>query len=191
MPALTKEQQEEKIFVPEISTDLVHWFKTEVTATLKTKRVKGADAVPYGFSDDKWHTVPTVQKSTEFVFPVIRVALINSVEQINRALADILTADQPGYRNPKALAEHLSYGLYTSTRARVTKGVDLTLTAAQQNAVKMFGNMVKEGLLDRQVAIEGLLKQGISSAEEVVDAFLRGDLEDSSMLEASNNGASA
>lgn len=158
----------------------VKWETSKVEKTLGTERLKGeawlasAAAREKGViaDDRKWHTVRTGVQEINYTYPRIEPGDILEPVDLAMSIQEILSAQADGFKTLRTLVEHINYGLYQNTRAGIAKGADVRYNTAQRNAIKQFCDMAKAGLLDKDVAINGLLRQGITDAEELIDAAL-------------------
>lgn len=141
----------------------ISWTATEVEKTLNTKTVTDADGKKH-IRRDKTMKVP-------YEYPIINPTTVTEPLGVAEAIQEILDAKRPGFMTLRAVVEHLNFGLYGSARTAIARGADVRYTQAQRSAIKMFAEMVKAGLLERQVAVEGLLRQGVSDAEAAIDAL--------------------
>ena len=148
--------------------NLIEVKVAEVVKTLNTKRAKGADGKP--------HTVRTATQKVEFTYPALNPLAVSTAEDLHTAIDLVLGLGLVGFVTPRQLAEHVAYGLYNNARGVVARGADARYTGAQRRAMRMFGEMARDGLLLRQPAIDGLLRQGVTDAEEVIDGWIAGKI---------------
>lgn len=156
---------------------LLQWKTIEIEKTLGTKRLKGAEwlqspeAREKGIiaDDGKTHTVRTGVQKIPMTYPELDPKSVSDPLDIAQALTEILNAQIDGYKALRVLVDHLNYGLYNNVRSTLSKGVDLRYSALQRNAIKAYRGLVAGGAIERHVAVEQLLRQGITDAEEQLD----------------------
>ena len=107
---------------------------------------------------------------------------VDAVEGMAIALLDIIKADKPGFNKPQALLESLNSGLYSTNRNAVARGADVRYTQAQRTLIRNLGNLVRDGLFQRDMAVTALKMQAVVDAEQAIDAYLEsgGEEEDAS-----------
>ena len=152
------------------------WIKKEVNKTLSRK------TEPYTDEEGKTRrrTVPgsTVTQKVELEYPHLAPLTIRSVADLADALGAILSAAKPGFDKLAQLVEHVNFGLQNNAAGILRRGADLRYSQAQQNTIKQIGDLFLNGILDRDVAISALLKQGITDADAVLDAYAPDEDED-------------
>jgi hypothetical protein len=157
----------------EHNMSMVQWETTKVDQVTEKKRVKGADAVALGLSDDgKWHTVTVDKKELDYTYPKIDTRQIQTPEALAQALNEILAAQKPGFIGLAVLVDHINYGLYANTRGIITRGADVRYNTAQRNCIKKFCELVKDDMIEPEQAVALMLRQGINDAQAWVDKAL-------------------
>lgn len=112
-------------------------------------------------------------------YPVIDPLSVTTPSDLVGAIDSILATKKMGFETLRGLVEHINFGLYNDVARIIRAGQDLRYTQSQRNAIKQLGGLVEAGILERDVAVSALHRQGVTDAEAAIDAFLTlGDEDD-------------
>ena len=107
-----------------------------------------------------------------YTFATIQPLSVQSPMDFAEAAEAILSAGVAGFTALRTLAECWNYGLQHLNKAAVLKGQDVRHSTAQRNAIRLVSEMVKADLIEPADAVKSLLRQGITDAQNIVDAAM-------------------
>ena len=164
----------------------IEWLTVQVDKSLgmQVRRDEHGDPITYlnknGQTKQRMEAKGTV--SVPYTYPKISLALSEDdpIDAVAICLLDILKASKPGFDKAEALVESINNGLYVTNRNAVARGADVRYTAAQRTLVRNLGNLVRDGLFERDMAVTALRMQGISDPEAAIDAYIDEEEEEES-----------
>ena len=162
----------------------VRWLTVSVDKSLgmQVRRDSAGEAITYvnkqGQTKSRMESKGTVPVPYTHPKIVLNSQEDDPIDAIAICLLDILKAAKPGFDKAEALVESINNGLYVTNRNAVARGADVRYTMAQRTLVRNLGNLVRDGLFERDMAVQALKMQGISDPEDAIDAYVSGESEE-------------